>query len=71
MSAVAPVSSYVGITLMPNAYTVNGVAAKADVAPFINGASTMVPVSFFTNAFGIEATPIYDDHGVCDVMFAK
>ena len=53
------------------AYTVNGKAVVGDAAPYITAASTMVPVSFFTNAFGITATPIYDDYGVCDVMFTK
>jgi len=52
-------------------YTVNGVEKVGDAAPYITAASTMVPVSFFTNAFGITATPIYDDYGVCDVLFTK
>jgi hypothetical protein len=53
-------------------YTVNGVAAKADVAPFINGASTMVPVRFVAEAFGINVTPIAaEDGSVADVLFAK
>ena len=54
------------------AYTVNGVAKTADVAPFINGASTMVPVRFVAEAFGITVTPIYaEDGSVADVLFAK
>jgi len=54
------------------AYTVNGVAKTADVAPFINGASTMVPVRFVAEAFGITVTPIYAEDGtVADVLFAK
>ena len=53
-------------------YTVNGVEKTADVAPFINGASTMVPVRFVAEAFGITVTPIYaEDGSVADVMFAK
>ena len=52
-------------------YTVNGTAVVGDAAPYITAASTMVPVSFFTNAFGITATPIYDANGVCDVLFTK
>ena len=53
-------------------YTVNGVAKTADVAPFINGASTMVPVRFVAEAFGINVTPIYAENGaVADVLFAK
>mgnify|MGYP003294473153 CR=1 FL=1 len=52
-------------------YTVNGVEKVGDAAPYITAASTMVPVSFFTNAFGITATPIYDANGVCDVLFTK
>ena len=55
-----------------NDYTVNGVAKTADVAPFINGASTMVPVRFVAEAFGINVTPIYAENGaVADVLFAK
>ena len=54
------------------AYTVDGVAKTADVAPFINGASTMVPVRFVAEAFGITVTPIYaEDGSVADVLFAK
>jgi hypothetical protein len=55
-----------------NEYTVNGVAKTADVAPFINGASTMVPVRFVAEAFGITVTPTYDDNGAtADILFAK
>jgi phage terminase large subunit-like protein len=55
-----------------NEYTVNGVAKTADVAPFINGASTMVPVRFVAEAFGITVTPLYAaDGSVADVLFAK
>ena len=50
------------MTLMP-------VAAFA--APYIKNGSTMVPAVFFTNAFGIKATPLYDENGVCDVLFSK
>ena len=53
-------------------YTVNGAAKVADVAPFINGASTMVPVRFVAEAFGITVTPLYAaDGSVADVLFAK
>ena len=55
-----------------NDYTVNGVAKTADVAPFINGGSTMVPVRFVAEAFGINVTPIAAaDGSVADVLFAK
>jgi hypothetical protein len=54
------------------AYTVDGKVLNADVAPFINGASTMVPVRFVAEAFGINVTPIYAENGaVADVLFAK
>ena len=54
------------------AYTVDGKVLNADVAPFINGASTMVPVRFVAEAFGITVTPIYAEDGtVADVLFAK
>ena len=53
-------------------YTVNGVANTADVAPFINGSRTMVPVRFVAEAFGIKVTPTYDDNGAtADILFAK
>ncbi len=53
-------------------YTVNGVAKTADVAPFINGSRTMVPVRFVAQAFGITVTPTYDDNGAtADILFAK
>ena len=59
------------MTIGEKVYTVNGKAVVGDAAPYITAASTMVPVSFFTNAFGITATPIYDEVGVCDVLFTK
>jgi len=59
------------MTIGEKVYTVNGKAVTGDAAPYITAASTMVPVSFFTNAFGITATPIYDANGVCDVLFTK
>jgi len=53
-------------------YTVNGVVKTADVAPFINGSRTMVPVRFAAEAFGITVTPTYDDNGAtADILFAK
>ena len=51
-------------------YTVNGVAKTADVAPFINGSRTMVPVRFVAEAFGIKVIPTYDENGAtADIMF--
>jgi len=51
-------------------YTVNGVVNTADVAPFINGASTMVPVRFVAEAFGIKVIPTYDANGAtADILF--
>jgi len=51
-------------------YTVNGEARTADVAPFINGASTMVPVRFAAQAFGIKVIPTYDENGAtADILF--
>ena len=53
-------------------YTVNGVAKTADVAPFINGSRTMVPVRFVAEEFGIKVTPTYDENGAtADILFAK
>ena len=51
-------------------YTVNGVAKTADVAPFINGSRTMVPVRFAAEAFGIKVIPTYDENGAtADILF--
>ena len=51
-------------------YTVNGVAKTADVAPFINGSRTMVPVGFVAEAFGIKVIPTYDENGAtADILF--
>ena len=53
-------------------YTVNGEAKTADVAPFINGSRTMVPVRFVAEAFGINVTAVYGENGATvDVLFAK
>jgi hypothetical protein len=56
------------------AYTVNGVAKVADVAPYLNveASTTMVPVSFVAKAFGINYQCIYAADGtVADVLFTK
>ena len=51
-------------------YTVNGVAKTADVAPFIAGSRTMVPVRFAAEAFGIKVIPTYDENGAtADILF--
>ncbi|MBE6112990.1 MAG: copper amine oxidase N-terminal domain-containing protein [Peptococcaceae bacterium] len=51
-------------------YTVNGEAKTADVAPFINGSRTMVPVRFAAEAFGIKVIPTYDENGAtADILF--
>ena len=53
-------------------YTVNGEVKTADVAPFINGSRTMVPVRFVAEAFGINVTALYGEDGrTVDVLFAK
>ncbi len=60
------------MTIGSATYTVNGVEKTADVAPFINGSRTMVPVRFVAEAFGITVTPTYDENGAtADVLFAK
>ena len=60
------------LTIGSAEYTVNGVAKTADVAPFIAGSRTMVPVRFVAQAFGITVTPTYDDNGAtADILFAK
>ena len=42
------------MTIGSATYTVNGAEKTADVAPFINGSRTMVPVRFVAEAFGIK-----------------
>ena len=60
------------MTIGSATYTVNGVEKTADVAPFINGSRTMVPVRFVAEAFGISVTPTYDENGAtADILFAK
>jgi len=60
------------MTIGSATYTVNGVAKTADVAPFISGSRTYVPVRFAAEAFGIKVTPTYDEKGAtADVIFAK
>ena len=60
------------MTIGSATYTVNGAEKTADVAPFINGSRTMVPVRFAAEAFGITVTPTYDENGAtADVLFAK
>ncbi len=60
------------MTIGSATYTVNGVEKTADVAPFINGSRTMVPVRFVAEEFGIKVTPTYDENGAtADILFAK
>ena len=58
------------MTIGSATYTVNGVEKTADVAPFINGSRTMVPVRFAAEAFGIKVIPTYDENGAtADILF--
>ena len=58
------------MTIGSATYTVNGVEKTADVAPFINGSRTMVPVRFVAEAFGIKVIPTYDENGAtADILF--
>ncbi|MBQ5683477.1 MAG: copper amine oxidase N-terminal domain-containing protein, partial [Peptococcaceae bacterium] len=51
-------------------YTINGEAATMDVAPFLGNDSTMVPVRFVAQAFGIKVIPTYDANGAtADILF--
>ena len=60
------------MTIGSATYTINGVEKTMDVAPFINGSRTMIPVRFAAEAFGINVTPTYDENGAtADVLFAK
>ena len=61
------------MTIGSNAYTVNGVAKTMDVAPYIDGSRTMVPVRFVAEAFGIDVTAVPDvtDGTTASVIFNK
>jgi len=62
------------MTLGEKAYTVNGVAKVADVAPYLNVAAstTMVPARFVADAFGINYDYTTNPDGtVADVIFAN
>ena len=60
------------MTIGSATYTINGTEKTMDVAPFINGSRTMIPVRFAAEAFGITVTPTYDENGAtADVLFAK
>ena len=60
------------MTIGSATYTVNGVEKSMDVAPFIKDASTMIPVRFVAEEFGITVTPTYDNNGAtADILFAK
>ena len=63
-------SNTVVMTIGSAAYTVNGAEKTADVAPYISGGRTMVPVRFAAEAFGSTVIPTYDDNGAtADVLF--
>ena len=63
-------SNTVVMTIGSATYTVNGEEKTADVAPFISGGRTMVPVRFAAEAFGSTVIPTYDDNGAtADVLF--
>ena len=63
-------SNTVVMTIGSATYTVNGEEKTADVAPFISGGRTMVPVRFAAEAFGSKVIPTYDDNGAtADVLF--
>jgi hypothetical protein len=64
-------SKTVVMTIGSATYTVNGAEQTADVAPFINGSRTMVPVRFVAEAFGSTVTPTYDENGAtADILFS-
>ena len=58
------------MTIGSATYTVNGEEKTMDVAPFINGSRTMVPVRFAAEAFGIKVIPTYNQDGsTADILF--
>ena len=58
------------MTIGSATYTVNDAEKTMDVAPFINGSRTMVPVRFAAEAFGIKVIPTYDENGAtADILF--
>ena len=58
------------MTIGSATYTVNGAEKTMDVAPFINGSRTMIPVRFAAEAFGIKVIPTYNPDGsTADILF--
>jgi hypothetical protein len=58
------------MTIGSATYTVNGAEKTMDVAPFISGSRTMIPVRFAAEAFGIKVIPTYDQNGAtADILF--
>jgi len=58
------------MTIGSATYTVNGTEKTMDVAPFISGSRTMIPVRFAAEAFGIKVIPTYDQNGAtADILF--
>lgn len=58
------------MTIGSATYTVNGAEKTMDVAPFVNGSRTMVPVRFAAEAFGIKVIPTYNPDGTtADILF--
>ena len=58
------------MTIGSATYTVNGTEQTMDVAPFITGSRTMIPVRFAAEAFGIKVIPTYNPDGsTADILF--
>ena len=58
------------MTIGSATYTVNGAEKTMDVAPFISGSRTMIPVRFAAEAFGIKVIPTYNPDGsTADILF--
>ena len=58
------------MTIGSATYTVNGAEKTMDVAPFITGSRTMIPVRFAAEAFGIKVIPTYNPDGsTADILF--
>ena len=58
------------MTIGSATYTVNGAEQTMDVAPFISGSRTMIPVRFAAEAFGIKVIPTYNPDGsTADILF--
>lgn len=61
----------VQMTASSTAYTVNGTAYDADAAPYLAENTTMVPIRFLSDAFGLKITPTHHEDGTISSLLFK